>query len=419
MKLVFKLTLLYLLISLIVFMIGYTITYEVIKREIDFEQRRFLRERLASVERMIERRGLHKRFERNNILIIPLDTGNIPYDTTFIYSDTLVMHESLQRMEPHIKLEVNKKIGDRYYSISLYDIIIEEDDIEEGVRESLIKLYILLIIMVLLLAAIASYFLLKPFNKTLKKIKTLDIREPEFVHFEKTNTKEFQKLNVFLSEMIQKMKSDYRALKEFTENASHEMQTPIAVATGKLELLLSGEKLDDEQIALVNSAQDSIRRLSKLGNALALLTKIDNREFQNIEDVDLSALLEQLIFDFKELMELKNLDMHKYITESAYVKIDPTLAAVLCTNLLQNAIRHNYYGGEISVSVDKRKLTVQNTGKDLKIDPEQLFARFKKDQDNRESLGLGLAIVKKICEINNFDIEYAFKDQRHIFSIVF
>lgn len=419
MKLVYKITLLYLLISLIVFVIGYTITYEVIKREIDFEQRRFLRERLSSVEKMIERRGLHRRFERDKILILPLDSGYVPVDTTFVYSDTLVMHQSLQRMEPHIKLEVNKKIGDRYYSISLYDIIIEEDDIEEGVRESLIKLYILLIVMVLLLAAIASYFLLKPFNKTLYKIKTLNVRDPEPVHFEHTNTKEFQKLNDFLSEMTQKMKRDYRALKEFTENASHEMQTPIAVATGKLELLLSDEKLDNEQTALVNSAQDSIRRLSKLGNALSLLTKIDNREFENIEDVNLSSLLEQLIFDFKELIELKKLALKKSIVENVQVKMDATLAAIICTNLLQNAIRHNYFGGEIFVSLSDEKLIIQNTGNDMVIDPEQMFARFNKDQQNKESLGLGLAIVKKICEINNFTIEYALEDKKHTFTILF
>lgn len=401
------------------FIIGYMITYQVIKREIDFEQRRFLRERLSSVEKMIERRGLNRKFERDKILIIPLDSGLIPADTSYIYSDTLVMHQSLQRIEPHIKMEAKKKIGDRYYYISLYDLIIEEDDIEDGVQESLIKLYILLIVVVLLLAAIASYFLLKPFNRTLNKIKALNIRESEPVKFEPTSTSEFSKLNAFLSEMTRKMKKDYRALKEFTENASHEMQTPIAVATGKLELLLLGEKLDDEQIALVNSAQDSIRRLSKLGNALALLTKIDNREFQNIEEVDLSSLMEQLTFDFKELLELKNINIKKSIAENVHIKMDATLAAVMCTNLLQNAIRHNYVGGKISVSLDQGKLIIQNTGKDILIDPEQLFARFKKDQENKESLGLGLAIVKKICEINDFYVKYTFRDQKHTFSIDF
>lgn len=411
--------LLFLLISLIVFVIGYTITYEVIKREIDFEQQRFLKDRLSSVERMISKRGLNRRFERDNILIVPLDSGFIPKDSSIVYSDTLVMHQSLQRIEPHIKLEVNKRVGDRFYYISLYDLIIEEDDIEDGVQESLIKLYILLIIVVFIISAIASYFLLKPFNRTLEKIKLLNIKDPHPVSFDSTNTKEFKKLNSFLIDMTSKMKKDYRALKEFSENASHEMQTPIAIATGKLELLLSNGHLSDEQTALVNSAQESIRRLSKLGNALSLLSKIDNQEFQHKESVNFSLLLKQLFFDFNELIELKELALKSDIKDDVYVQMNSTLAAIMCTNLFQNAIRHNNPGGVIIVILAQDALIIKNSGNKGTIQPDQLFGRFTKDNQNKDSLGLGLAIVKKICDINGFYISYSFVEKMHVFQVNF
>ena len=417
MRLIHKITLLYLSITLVVFLIGYLITYQVIKREIDFEQQRFLQERLESVLRMIERRKLTKPFEREKISIIPLD--NDVAETELTYSDTIVMHQSLERMEPHIKLDLVKKVGDTYYRISMYDLIIEEDDIAEGIRESLIKMYFILTGVVLLLAAASSYWLLEPFNRTLEKIKNFNLKGEGVTTFEKSRTKEFSKLNLFLNEMVQKMKKDYLALKEFTENTSHEMQTPIAIATGKLELLLESDHLDDQQTMLVTSAQDSIRRLSKIGIALSLLAKIENREFEQIERVNISELVERLLFDFNELIELKKISVQKEISSDVHIPMDPTLAAMLITNLLQNSIRHNHYQGEIMVYLNDHMLSITNTGDPLTMDPDQMFGRFKKNDQTHESIGLGLAIVKKICDINHFTINYKFENEKHCLSIRF
>jgi signal transduction histidine kinase len=417
MKLIHKITLFYLAISFVVFLIGYLITYQVIKREIDLEQQRFLRERLTSALRMIERRPPTKSFEREKISIIPLK-GEVS-ETHFMFSDTLVMHQSLERMEPHIKLDVVRKVGDTYYKISMYDLIIEEDDIEEGIRESLVKMYLILIGVVLLLAAISSYWLLKPFNLTLEKIKNFNLKGEEQTKFGKSRTTEFNKLNRFLDEMTQKMKKDYLALKEFTENASHEMQTPIAIATGKLELLLESDNLNDKQIMLVTSAQDSIRRMSKIGNALSLLAKIENREFEQIESINFSELVEKLLFDFKELIELKGINVQEEVAKDVFIRMDSTLAAILVTNLLQNAIRHNKYQGEIYVYLDDHELSITNTGAPLTLDPAQMFDRFKKNDQSRESVGLGLAIVKKICEINGFQLDYKFEQEKHSLIVSF
>lgn len=386
-------------------------------REVVFEEQRFLKERLNSAMRMIEHRNLNKPFERDKIRIIPLGTTGEETDITF--SDTLVMHSALQRIEPHNKLDVVKKVGDQYYSITLYDLIIEEDDISDGVNESLIKMYLLLTAVVLGLSWIASMFILKPFNITLEQIRNFSLRKDDRIIYRKSYTREFDKLNKFIEEMTEKVQVDYQSLKEFTENASHEMQTPLSIANGKLELLLESENLTDEQVLLIVSAQGSIQRLSRMGKALSLLTKIENKEFESIEKVNMSELLSKLLFDFKELTDLKSIKVKSDIQEDVYLQMDPTLAAILITNLMQNAIRHNYEAGKIKIKLTDKAFSISNTGGQLKSDPASLFERFKKDNQSKESIGLGLSIVKKICEINGFEITYKHEVEEHQIEVAF
>lgn len=417
MKLILKITLLYLLLSLVVFIIGGLITFQVIKREIDREQERFLKEQLSYTERMILKKRPDKEFKRGKIHIIPLGVNY--RETPIVFSDTLVMHSTLERVEPHMRLEVTKKIGDTYYYISLFDLIVEEDDIEEGVQEALIKMYLLLFALVLILSWMTSRWLLRPINNTLQKIKDFNIKDTVPLHFLASNTWEFRKLNQFLEEMTEKVRKDYHSLKEFTENASHEMQTPLSIAKGKLELLLESEHLVEEQVALVVSAQDSLGRLARLGKALSLLTKIENQEFNNERQVNFSQMVEKLLFDFKELIELKGITLQQNVQEDVMVYIDPTLGDILISNLLQNAVRHNYQDGNIQVTLNEKNLIICNTGSPLTTQPDRLFERFRKDDQSKNSLGLGLAIVKKICDVNGFILTYNYSVGTHKIKVSF
>jgi signal transduction histidine kinase len=219
--------------------------------------------------------------------------------------------------------------------------------------------------------------------------------------------------------MILKIQSDYRNLKEFSENASHEMQTPLAVAKGKLELLLQSKNTDEEELSLINSAYNSIDHLSKMGRSLGLLTKIENNEFTDLQEVDLSKIVKGTLFDFQELLELKGLKIQQDIDDDVKVSSDPILIQILIGNLFQNAVRHNISGGEIRLKLTERSFVISNTGKELNNPSEELFERFKKDNQSEETIGLGLSIVKKICEINNYEISYEFKDHLHTLKVSF
>lgn len=405
------------LISSLVFVVGAMFSYNAMSREITLEERYFLEERLQSAIRYLERRMPTEEIRREKLIITPLDST--AQETEPIFSDTLVTHITLQRIEPHSKLDVIKKINDKaYYKITLYDLVVEEDDIKDAVQESMVKTYLLLFVVTLVLSLIASFYVFGPFQKTLDIIRNFSVKHEFEEFFPNTSTSEFKKLNQFIMNMMRGARKDYLALKEFSENASHEIQTPLSIAQGKLELLMeSNDELTEEQMELISSALYALKRLSKLGNSLSLLTKIENQEFSDFSSVDMTKLVSRFLFDFKELVELKEIKMFSEVSPDVQVTGNLVLLELLVTNLLNNAVRHNHSGGEIYVRLMTNKLEVKNTGEALKVDANDIFNRFKKGSDNPDSLGLGLSIVKRICTEHQFDIKYTRADEQHCFTV--
>jgi len=415
MRLISKIVLIFLGLSLIVFILGGIVTVQIISNEVKKEERWFLQERLRSTQRFIERKQPTEDFIRDKVIILPQE-DSIETDQ-IVFSDTIVHHSTLERPEKHNKLDVGKKIEGRFYKITLYDIIIEQDDIADGVIESLVKTYILLFVVVLLGSWLLSKKLLKPFEDTLSAIKGFDIKDNKPFKLPQTGTREFKRLNAFIDQMSQKVMEDYQSLKEFTENASHEIQTPISIAKGKLELLQEGD-LDEEKKKLVLEASKSLTKLSKLGNTLTLLAKIDNQEFEQKEKIDVSIILEDFLDEYEELIHLKGIKLSKKIDTGVAWNIHPVLIEILITNLLNNSIKHNLpEGGFIKLYLTENKLIVENSGKPLNHKPELLFARFKKGNQSSASLGLGLAMIQKICEVSHLKINYTNKEQLHQLSI--
>lgn len=417
MNLIVRITILFVFVSLIVFLVGGVISFNVMMREVNYEQRRFLTERLDRVENRLATRPVEDTLRWTKLTIVRLNY-KLKNSTTF--SDTLVMHSQLERMEPHLRLDAVRNVNGSSYLISLYDIIIEPDDIRDGLVESLVTMYLILLGAVIVIGFLASYFILRPFNLTLDVIKSFSLTKPDQkLKFPKSNVSEFKRLNRFLDEMTRKVKSDYQSLKEFSENASHEFQTPIAIVQSKLEVLMDGDNLTEEQIEQITYAQHTIKRLSNLSNALALLTKIENQEFANVSEIKLSETLTNILEEFKELIELKSIELKAIVQEGPAIKADLVLIELLLTNLINNAIRHNWEGGKIEVSLSEDTLEISNTGPTLDIPGDELFERFKKSNQSAKSMGLGLAIVKKICDFYNYSISYQNEDELHTIHVRF
>lgn len=416
MRLVPKFTLWYLAITFVVLLVSGFIQFFVFRAEIDFEEALMLRERLNHAARRLEQGTTPEQLRRRRIEVaeLPMDRPEIEFTIT----DTLAYHEFLQREEKQVKVFTSRKINDTHYYLSAYYGLVESDDIQEAVLTSLRWTILILLLVTAVLAVLVSRTILAPFNKTLSVIQAFQLKRQEPVLLPSSRTKEFQELNIFLGDMMEKARNDYQSLKEFTENASHELQTPIAIMRGKLELLLDTE-LTDEQARLIVSSQLALDKLSKMGQSLSLLTKIENKEFVAPEPVNLSQLLQDSLFAFQELIEMKAIRLEQEIEPHVKVPLHPVLADILLSNLLSNAIRHNLPNGFIRVKLTRQFLQIENPGEPLRTEASQMFGRFKKGSAESNSIGLGLAIVKRICDQSGLCISYENAGEIHRIRISF
>jgi signal transduction histidine kinase len=293
--------------------------------------------------------------------------------------------------------------------------------------EDIVRLILLItfciIIFLLLILFIANRFLLrklwKPFNNTLVQLKEFNLSGMNKIKLQKTDIDEFTELNKTADLLTQKVNSDYESLKSFTENASHEIQTPLAIIKTKLELLSQSEHLDSIQISTIQSLNDATSRLSKLNQSLLLLTKIENRQFIKTENINISLILNGYIENFEELAEAKKIAIIKNIEENRLVEMNESLAAILISNIIINAIKHNHDNGKIEIELVGNSLTIRNTGEIPEKDTSEFFERFKKHSASNDSLGLGLSIVKKICETYAFPVSYRYERYMHIVTVEF
>jgi signal transduction histidine kinase len=420
MRLLVKTSLFYVVITLAVFIVGSTITFNIFQKQIIWETDRYLGDKYFAVVNGLKAGEPASAYIGQKTTIDTLDYVPDQLDRQSAhYSDTLVWHRWLKRMETNRKLSANTQIDGRYFKISTYDVIVESSDIRDGVAQSLTRLFIILAVVIVVGSLLISGLLFKPFYNTLQEISKFNIKMLSPLKLGRTRTREFNKLNIFLEKMTDKVSRDYSNLKEFSENASHELQTPLAIAKGKLELLLQSEHLPENDVGLIDSAYQAVDHMSKLSHALTLLTRIENLEYTDYQEINLSNLIKGAIEDFHEILTLKNIELTTDIREDMHIKNDRSLIRILVSNLINNAIRHNVDPGKISIRLTKDRLEISNTGVDLHKDPDELFERFQTDRASGSTLGLGLTIVKKICDISHYRIDYAFSASMHRIIVQF
>ncbi len=420
MRLITKATLLYLFIMSLVFSIAGVVTYKMVMKRVAIETDYSLAQNMDLLKESIKEGKPLDALQNQKTHIVKVQSIQAR-DTLYKYafSDTMAMHPYFKRLEPHRKMVITQRINGEYYRFNMIDIFLETDDVSGGVVNVMTRLFFGLGLILLVCSFLISSWLFQPFQKTLQKIKTFNLKNDEEVSFEETTTKEFKQLNGFIAQMTDKARRDYISLKEFSENAAHEMQTPIAVAKGKLELLLESPNLQEEQLPLIQSAQVALSKLSRMGQSLSLLTKIENNEFTAKETTDFSKLVTQSVLTFKDISDLQGLTLESTIASNITLPINTAIADILVSNLLKNAIRYNLPDGWIKVNLDKYQLTVENPGHPPKIPTNQLFERFRKSNQSGKSLGLGLAIVKKICDVNQLKVDYVFEKDIHRLIVKF
>lgn len=258
----------------------------------------------------------------------------------------------------------------------------------------------------------------RPFSHTLEKLKSFDLSTGETLRFDKSSIREFDELNSVLEQLIDRNISIYNQQRKFIENASHELQTPLAVLTSKLDLLLQQKDITSEQTDILDAIQIPLSKVSRVNKNLLLLAQIDNKQFSDKELINLSAAFEETVELLHFYMESKTIIYTEKISPSFTVSCNRFLLDTLLSNLVINAIRYTPEGGMIDVKLDNDSLIFQNSGK-IPLDEERMFQRFSAVSSHSDSHGLGLAIVREICNRYHWNISYSFANSRHSFSVTF
>ena len=228
---------------------------------------------------------------------------------------------------------------------------------------------------------------------------------------------EFKKLNEAVKRSVERNERQYEQQKLFIANASHEMQTPLAVCTNRLEMLLDDDNLSESQMEEIIKTLRTLKSLSATNRSLLLLCKIDNGQFHNRVKVNLNGIIVRTLPDLETVYGRKRITVSRHFSEDTVAEMDESLANVLLSNLLKNAFVHNTDGGSIRIFTDGGSLTVANTGASSPLDESKIFERFYHSADKKSSTGLGLALVKAICNLYGFGLEYRFENNMHTFNI--
>lgn len=332
-----------------------------------------------------------------------------------IFKDTLILEPLDNEMVPYRELYFTINHNGKYFTILLMQLMPGNDDIFEGTLLIVIGFLLLISLILYLMVNQISGKIWQPFYNTLNILTRYRITEP-LPALPKSGIDEFNTLNETIKSLLHKIANDYTRTKEFNENASHELQTHLAMIRANTEKLLNSEDQETTSSLQLQAILNATIKLSKAQKSLMLLSKIGNLEYNNQINTNLAEVLHQSITLFQEAIEIRNLQLKKDIHDNI-VLIDPGLAEILVNNLLKNAVKHNIEGGYISITLNNRFLAIENTGEPYAGNPENLLERFT--IGTKGNLGIGLAIVKQICDLYQFNIKYVINKNIHHFEISF
>lgn len=402
--------------SLVVFIIGGVLIYHFLYRITDHMTDESLRRNIQTTADKMKT-GLSAG-ELETTLMHIRQLGTDPASTRNIYSDTTIYNAREHEHEPYRVIKSVRLINHRYYRFVAMQPLLEKEDVIATIFLSTLAVFLILIVLSSISNIIISRRIWKPFRNTLENIRQYRLSSAHRFQPSDTTVTEFRDLNTYIGEMIVRIENEYNALKEFTGNASHEMQTPLAIIRSKIELLSQTEKMDPDQARHLQAMNHAVARMTKLFRALLLLTKLENRQFEETTEIDFDGLIRQIVHESDEFIQQKQLEVKFELTGRTLVKMNADLAKIMLQNLISNAIRHNDNKGSISIKTSPGVVVISNTGPVVFGEhPERVFERFRKNPDRKGSIGLGLSVVRKICELYGFNIRYFYRDQWHHFEI--
>ncbi|MCO5937134.1 HAMP domain-containing histidine kinase [Mucilaginibacter sp. RB4R14] len=353
-------------------------------------------------------------YESNHQQIVFAPIGQQSDQRRFL--DTVYRDYDEKKIEAARALISSVKVSGQNYRITVTQSKVETEDLIQIIFLITIGVIVALLAILIILNRVILKSIWKPFYKVLFQLKEFSLASNPIVSSTLSTIDEFTELDQAVISMADRVKSDYQNLKGFTENASHELMTPISIINSKLDILVQTDEFTDKQSKLLNDIYSTVTRLTRLNKSMLLLAKIENGLIKDIHDVDIKEVLEECLYQHEEMLQqldiILSTDLH-----NKKIHANKSLIEILLNNLLSNSIRHNYHNGQLSVILDAQKLTITNTGEGS-FNFDQMLKRFHKS-DGSEGIGLGLTLCKQICDKYGFKLGYKLDDKMHTFSVIF
>ena len=419
MKLLAKTSLYYLILSIPILILSGFICFHIITREVRESNNELLLNRKRLIENYLKEDDtifLKIITKSSEATIKKMDKINALKTPALIFSDTLIFDKKENELAENRLLSSVFKVRNANYSIKIWRSTLEYNELFRGIFTSLVVLLILLFVTYLIINFWISKTVWKPFYQTVSNLKKFRASDNVIPHFTNTSVTEFDELNLSLDIMMRKMIVDFNSQKKFTENASHEIQTPLAVIKSKIDLLIQSKNLKENEMKLIVAIDYACSKIIRLNKTFLLLTKIENRQFNTTEKVSFENTVNNSLVFFEEHIQANKIEVIKNIESDFCVLMNADLCLVLVNNLLQNAIRHNINSGNIEIFITNKEIIISNLGDDNPID-SQLFERFHKNSTSQESLGLGLSIVKEIADVSGLGFNYKHTNGKHCFIL--
>lgn len=333
------------------------------------------------------------------------------------YRDEMVFITEKSETEPaRVLITIFRTEDERYMELVVYTPTIEKLDLLRAILGWIIFLYVLLLLIILSINIWVFRKNMKPLYVLLKWLDTSQLGKKNEPLENTTKITEFRKLNAATMAFAERGEKLFEQQKTFIGNASHEMQTPLAICRNRLEMLMEDETLTEHQLNELIKTHQTLENLTRMNRSLLLLCKIENGQFADTRSVCLNDILAHYLDDYKEVYAYRNITVTVTTDSSFCVEMNDSLVSVLVTNLLKNSFVHNIDGGFIYIKITANTFEISNTG-EKPLDRERIFERFYQGQKKEESTGLGLALVDSICKANHLKIDYTYVENRHIFTI--
>ena len=339
--------------------------------------------------------------------------------TTLVYKNGVYYMDSLQET---VDAQGDDHVDD---SEEIY-ISIPEDKWDEFANDFSVQVYnnkadykknsLIISALLALLGGVATYFIsghaLRPIREFSDKIEKVQAQNLADSRIEENQVEELNQLSVSYNKMLERLSDAFEMQRQFTANAAHELRTPLALMQVQLDLYNSTRHLgsDEETLQTIKMVTEQNDRLGKM-----VKTLLDMSELQTVgrdDKIIVDALVDEVLADLEPLAQEKNIKLIGKCENITMVGSD-ILIYRLVYNLVENAIKYNHTGGQVTVTADRKEkqvhLSVADTGNGI---PEELRERvfepfFRVDKSRSRALGgvgLGLALVHEIVRVHDGSI---------------